>query len=267
MPRIKKTIAQQAYEREVRNLKRRIKTVEKQGYETNLEIKNLAARKYTSNTAANRAALKKIKSLTNEMLKRSNNIKAFNYEVNGKTIKLNPEQYTRYMEEKKRLQKELAKERRGYEYKAKNARLKEIEAEEIIRAEKQKRPVDVEKAKVRARAKDEQFIQNFSKGWRESFADIEMEGTAVQNELDRFKTAMEWVLKRGFYTKLEILQWADLYTKNMITLVFDSDEPTTKSINMAEFEAFIEHITKNYGYNEKKELERIRLKGYKVVQA
>ncbi len=256
MARTKKTIAQRAYEKELRNLRNRIKTVAKQGLEVNLDIQELASRQYSSNVAANRAALNKMRKLTNEILKRSSSIQSYKILKDNEVIKvLNPKEYADLMEAKRLEKKQLAKERRSAEYRAKKERIEEIRAEERARAEKNERPVDYIKAEQKGRAKDELFIENFEKGWRASYEDLVVMGEKDE-DLQRFKAAMEWVYRRGFYTKLQILNRANKMNKDMVTQVFDSDEPTENMLNMSVLIEFIEFLTNNYGYNEAKELKK-----------
>ena len=248
MKKIKKTQAQLAYERERRNLARRIRTIERQGFESNIEIKELASRKYTSNVAANRAALNKMKRLSNEMLKRSSNIQSYTSADTG--IRMTASEYEGYIQQKKAEQKEKRRQRTSMEAFSKQLRNIEVKAEEKYRANKYNRDVDLGKAKAKARAKDELFIDNFEKGWKESFEDLQLEGTTIETDLKRFQDAMAWVEKRGFYTKLGILKWADIAVKDLITQVFDSDEPTVKSLNSALLEKFIKHLRQYYNYEE-----------------
>jgi len=259
MAKIKKTQAYMAYERERKNLMRRIRTIENQGFQTNLEIKELSARKYTPmNVAANRAAMNKFKYYTGEMLRRPRNITVAPVkQSNGNVIYLEPAAYEQYLQEKHERQKEAAKARRNREAQAKKARLQEIHDIEEINAFSNEREPDFEKAERIGKSKDDWFLKNFEQGWQESYKDLITEGMDEEKAeaVERFKNAMEWVFQRGYYTKVTILNYADDYFNEMTKQIFDSDDPrgdaNSTGINEDVLNEFIKYITEHWGYKEK----------------
>lgn len=250
-----KTKAQIAYERERRNLQRRIRTIEKQGLESNLEIKELASRKYTSNVAANRAALNKMRKLTNEMLKRSSNISSYRMKKSDESdvVVLTPAQYEIHLQRIAQEKKERARERRSLESMMKKQRFEDIRKTEQEKATKYKRQPNFERAMSIGRYKDEIYIENFESGWSKSFQNLTAQGTEDEELLERFKNAMEWVQSRSFYTKLAIIKWAQIKTNDMVSQVFDSETVSLESINTSQFEKFINFIKDNFNYTETKQ--------------
>lgn len=250
-----KTKAQIAYERERRNLQRRIRTIEKQGLESNLEIKELASRKYTSNVAANRAALNKMRRLTNEMLKRSSNVSSFRMKKSDESdvIVLTPAQYEIHLQRLSQEKKERAKERRSLESRMKKNRFEDIKATEQRRATKYKREPNFEKAMSIGRYKDEIFIENFESGWQKSYENLVLQGAEEDDVIERFRQAMRWTQSRGFYTELSIIKWAQINATDMVSQVFESKTVKLETINVSVLEKFINFLKDNYGYTETKQ--------------